>query len=31
MANVELAHQIHTNSTEINDLVTKTLFGDQKS
>ena len=26
MANVEPAHQINTNSTEIDDLVTKTMF-----
>ena len=30
MAKVEPAHQINTNSTEINDLVTKTMFGDRK-
>ena len=31
MANVEPAQQIKTNSTEIDDLVTKTMFGDRKS
>ena len=31
MANVEPAHHINTNSTEIDDLVTKTMFGDRKS
>ena len=31
MARVEPAHQINTNSTEIDDLVTKTMFGDRKT
>ena len=31
MANVEPGLQINTNSTEINNLVTKTMFGDRKS
>ena len=31
MAKVEPAHQININSTEIDDLVTKTMFGDRKS
>ena len=31
MANVEPAHQTNTNSTEIDDLVTKTMFYDRKS
>ena len=31
MAKVEPAHQINTNSTKINDLLTKTMFGDRKS
>ena len=31
MAKVEPAHQINTNSTEIDFLVTKTRFGDRKT
>ena len=31
MAKVEFAHQIKTISTEIDDLVTKTMFGDRKT
>ena len=30
MAKVEPAHQINTNSTKIDDLVTKTIFVDRK-
>ena len=31
MAKVEPAHQFYSNSTEIDNLVTKTKFGDQKN
>ena len=31
MAKVEPAHQINTNSTEFDDLVTKTMFGARNS
>ena len=31
MTKVEPAHQVNSNSTEIDDLVTKTKFGGQKS